>query len=348
MELYIITSNVVGLVTSLFLIFGTYNLLINNNSHLKKVLGVVLIGFGLMMSKDIFYMFPSVYNNNYLYKSLVLLDHMAIALGCIYVLEVLIPSYVNLKNIFIHISGFLFFSLLYIFTKSEIFYMLNYVFVICYAIVNLAFIIYFAIKYIKMMKDMYSNQTPINLKWLFFSTFLLLLLFSYWIFVALVESTLSDLSYYVMMTIAWGIIYLRTNKLPIISKKEYEDYKKDKSAILVSSASEYYSFSNKLDNMLRDSYFSDNPQLSLSELATELCTNRTTLSHYINNVLHTNFYDMVNQARLFNSVRLLKDETKNLTIEEIATLSGFNSVSTFRRAFSKVYHYTPSEFKKNS
>lgn len=74
-----------------------------------------------------------------------------------------------------------------------------------------------------------------------------------------------------------------------------------------------------------------NPRLRLTELAALLGTNRTYLSQYINQCCDTTFYDFVNDYRIHHA-KLLLHSTDD-TLDTIATKSGFNSLSTFRRAF---------------
>ena len=90
-----------------------------------------------------------------------------------------------------------------------------------------------------------------------------------------------------------------------------------------------------------------NPKLTISDVANFIGTNRTYLSHYINNTLQTNFYDYINNYRIENASKsLLTYVNPILTIEEVAEKSGFNSTSTFRRAFLKNTGMTPLQFRK--
>ena len=86
--------------------------------------------------------------------------------------------------------------------------------------------------------------------------------------------------------------------------------------------------------------------LPLAELAAELGTNRTTLSSYINSSLGTTFYDYVNSSRLEYTEKLLSDPDAKYSVEQLAELSGFNSLSTFRRAFGKKYGMSPQQYRE--
>jgi len=89
-----------------------------------------------------------------------------------------------------------------------------------------------------------------------------------------------------------------------------------------------------------------NPRLRLSELAMLLGTNRTYLSQYFNQNCESTFYDFVNDYRIHHA-KLLIHSTDD-TLETIAMNSGFNSLSTFRRAFVQREGMSPIEFRASN
>lgn len=88
-----------------------------------------------------------------------------------------------------------------------------------------------------------------------------------------------------------------------------------------------------------------NPELNLTELAKILRTNNSELSFLINSSFNKNFNDYINSLRIneFLVIRE-KEENKNYTIEALAYDSGFNSKSTFNRAFKKIVGKSPKEY----
>lgn len=85
------------------------------------------------------------------------------------------------------------------------------------------------------------------------------------------------------------------------------------------------------------------PELRLSTLAQQLGTNRTYMSNYFNQYCGTSFYDYVNKYRLEHSKHLLTDS--DYTYEVIASMSGFNSLSTFLRAFKQTCGCSPKQWR---
>jgi AraC-like DNA-binding protein len=86
------------------------------------------------------------------------------------------------------------------------------------------------------------------------------------------------------------------------------------------------------------------PELTLGELATQLRTNTSWLSRVINTGCGQNFNDFVNEYRVQEAERKLRDpQLRHYTLLAVALESGFNSKSTFNRVFRKLRGTTPSE-----
>ena len=86
------------------------------------------------------------------------------------------------------------------------------------------------------------------------------------------------------------------------------------------------------------------PDLKLADLAAHLGTNATALSRLINAHYGTNFSDFLNGLRceaFLNRIRAGDHERH--TLLSLALDSGFNSKSTFNRAFRKLYGCSPRE-----
>jgi AraC-like DNA-binding protein len=91
------------------------------------------------------------------------------------------------------------------------------------------------------------------------------------------------------------------------------------------------------------------PELTLSDLARRLQTNASVLSAAVNRAFGKNFNDFVNEYRVEAVKRLLTDPAvSHLSLLGIGLECGFNSKSTFNRAFRKVTGVAPSEWGKES
>jgi AraC-like DNA-binding protein len=88
-----------------------------------------------------------------------------------------------------------------------------------------------------------------------------------------------------------------------------------------------------------------NPGLTLTDLATRLGTNRNVISRVINQEFDMNFNDYVNERRVESVIEKLRSgEHVETTLLGIALDSGFNSKTTFNRAFKKLTGATPKQY----
>ncbi|NRB63840.1 MAG: AraC family transcriptional regulator [Saprospiraceae bacterium] len=87
------------------------------------------------------------------------------------------------------------------------------------------------------------------------------------------------------------------------------------------------------------------PELSLSILANEINTTTNKLSWVLNNVYKKTFYELVNEYRVVDFLQRIKENKhKDFTLIAIAVEVGFNSKSTFYKAFKEITKMTPSEY----
>ena len=90
-----------------------------------------------------------------------------------------------------------------------------------------------------------------------------------------------------------------------------------------------------------------NPGITLTTLANDLHTNRTTLSKVINHYYGKSFNHFINDHRVEEACRLLRDTNKrNLSVEGIGQETGFKSRSAFYSAFVDVTGTTPACYRK--
>lgn len=103
----------------------------------------------------------------------------------------------------------------------------------------------------------------------------------------------------------------------------------------------------KIESLMREKKAYLKPDLTLDELSSTIGSNKTYVYRYLKQEKHASFSDYINQLRIEKkALPLLKENPGNsaLTIQDIAFLSGFQSISTFRRAFLKHTGMTASSF----
>ena len=147
------------------------------------------------------------------------------------------------------------------------------------------------------------------------------------------------------------IIYKRIIQQQVTSFQTQEKSEQENTERLSQSSDLYYKIlTNKdIDKNIRENKYYLDEILTLQKLATLLGTNRQYLSNYINREKQKTFYEYINEFRLEEAKSLLDgyDVKHPYSMEEISSLAGFKSYSTFLRSFVKKYGISPSKYLKN-
>lgn len=151
---------------------------------------------------------------------------------------------------------------------------------------------------------------------------------------------------YVVGPVLYSVVAYATSFI-VISKGYLQDTHQDKyKTTRVSEEQTGYLFSKAIDLVVNQKQFKD-PGLTLKSLSSQLNVSTQVLSMVINQKSEKNFNAFVNQYRIEEAIRLLKDnKSKNLNISAIAFEAGFNSISSFNSSFKKQTNKTPQAYRQ--
>ncbi|MDY8136993.1 AraC family transcriptional regulator [Aquimarina sp. 2201CG5-10] len=111
--------------------------------------------------------------------------------------------------------------------------------------------------------------------------------------------------------------------------------------------SEIFSLGNRLKYIMEKEKLFLQSDLTLRDLSEKLDTSTHNISWYLNKVLHSSFYDYINHYRIKEFLQKIENnEHAYHTILAIAMDVGFNSKSTFNKAFKQEMNDTPSNYIK--
>lgn len=162
-------------------------------------------------------------------------------------------------------------------------------------------------------------------------------------------SILAGLIFVLAIVLAYHFVILKRKNFTLLSKIIEQDRKDEKEqAIPLSSDSEIIEMIHALEEFIivKENYKMDN--LTLEKVAKKLKTNRTYLSESVNTHYNMNFSRWLNEIRIKESRKLLGSEKNDkYSIEGIATMVGFNSISSFNSNFKTITGITPSFYRKN-
>lgn len=100
---------------------------------------------------------------------------------------------------------------------------------------------------------------------------------------------------------------------------------------------------NHLHQLMEDDCIYLQPGLHIDDLAAMMGTNRTYVTRLMQQEFGQTFVDYINNARIIYSKRILL--TTSLTLEDIASKSGFASASAYCRVFRRMTGTTPMAWK---
>ena len=101
----------------------------------------------------------------------------------------------------------------------------------------------------------------------------------------------------------------------------------------------------RIENVIEEKQLFLQPNLKVSDLATQLCTNRVYISQAFNYVLQTSFSDYINKKRIEYATRLITTQPE-MPVTDIAYDSGFASLNSFYRNFKNINGCSPKVYMR--
>lgn len=279
----------------------------------------------------------------------VLLNMWLIPLVAGFLLTVVIPNRVNGKRSAILLIPSIGVLIAFIFTHNPIFCKIALIYTISIAAPIFLLVVIISIHYDKYLKNNFSNIDSMTVGWVRYVVFVFASWYLAWNFVLYHNNKLVDVVYYLFVILIWTFIYKFSVK-HITSFEVQQLFESTYTTITEETETRKREpLNNKLaldlELHIKEKQPWLNPTLTLQDLAWALNTNRTYLSEYFNKTLDTTFYDYMNSLRIKHACDILSSEP-NLSLLQVGEKSGFNSLSTFRRAFEKHMGCTPAQFRK--
>jgi AraC-like DNA-binding protein len=142
-----------------------------------------------------------------------------------------------------------------------------------------------------------------------------------------------------------GVTSLRSSEAPL-TQVDQETVPSSSRSIPVVSKEEAQRIIHRLNTLMETKKPYLDARYSLNELCTQLETSRRIMTYVLNEVMGKNFYGVVNEYRLKDSIQIMENNRK-YTIEAIAEMVGFNSKSSFYACFKKYTGMSPKEYVEN-
>ena len=212
----------------------------------------------------------------------------------------------------------------------------------------------FVIRYRKRMFNTYSYTERIDVLWVLFACYAFFA--SHILYSIAFEFTtwISETVFNVTGMFLWLIVFKMASRHKVLRmlsgrtqpNDDNESILDENSMIKTTKQIREKHIASQLPKIMEEKKFYLNPKLSIVDIAVALGTNKTYLSDYLNNTLKLTFNDFVNQFRVKEACRIIDSMTASdkRTMVDVATKSGFNSISSFNRYFSKIQGTSPRQY----
>ena len=212
----------------------------------------------------------------------------------------------------------------------------------------------FVIRYRKRMFNTYSYTERIDVLWVLFACYAFFA--SHILYSIAFEFTtwISETVFNVTGMFLWLIVFKMASRHKVLRmlsgrtqpNDDNESILDENSMIKTTKQIREKHIASQLPKIMEEKKFYLNPKLSIVDIAVALGTNKTYLSDYLNNTLKLTFNDFVNQFRVKEACRIIDSMTASdkRNMIDVATKSGFNSISSFNRYFSKIQGTSPRQY----
>lgn len=358
----------------MFFIFSSLSLYKSPQpSRLKKALAFLVAFFAFGEIKDLLCVIPAISQSEYAMRLLYSIDMWTIGISAAYMIELVCPNWFTRCRAVKMTAPFALLTLTYAFTGNPIVISANLAYVFIFTTGVLIYFGYAIRRYNRYINDNYSNHERINLSWVHSVLAVFLLCFIVWTAFLFNHNYMMKSAYYVISLVAWIMLIARSKEQISVSMTEDEVQVKNppikaaepteqtqtvtpeaqpatETVVTPTPAVEDQSLlseqmKTQLEELMNEREIYLNSHLTLSDLAAALGTNRTYLSNYLNRELKVSFYDYVNSFRVARACRMI-EANPDVTVSEIVESCGFNSVSTFRRSFSREIGKTYGEYRQ--
>ena len=345
-----------GAVTAYFLTWTVFIWKLRKQSNMMFLLFVCMAYIALCEVKEMFILVNGLEDNFYLLGLSFAINIAGVPLIASFFAEVVSPGLMTRRKVLLQFAAqALFIPLFAIFPSRTT---LSIALWCTYAgiAVSLIFGILLLMRHRKYIRDNYSYTEHVDVNWALNFVIALVVCAVAFVAVATQQTWVSRTVFNMVIMLAW--VYLNTLArrhsvvdMPPTVMFAFPIIKKNTESAQVNDAHEtssetYAVLAEQLENCMAERKLYLNPKLTLQEVCSEIGTNRTYLSDYLNKVLKTTFYEYINGLRIARACEIIDAMTpeNKQSMLEVSEISGFNSISTFNRAFAKVMGQTPSHY----
>lgn len=321
------------------------------SERLPRLTAVLMLTVCLQCVKDLVFINWSVVTP-FVWYLMTAVDMVAVPLYSAILVELVAPGKSKWRNIVSQEVPFVVLPLMFGLTGERLFFYAEVVWAVVYGTYFLVWTMVQIPRYNRQLRERFSYRENISLGWLWVILFSFYLILGLWIFDCLSLEPGMESIYMVGTLLMWVVIcyFIYRHETVIGELADADDTPADamladgSAATAIDEDGSCDTLYGRIQALFTEQKIYLNPRLKLSDVASMSGTNRTYVSNFFNRHLNTTFFEYVNGLRVDHACGLLLSTQDSL--DQVSANSGFNSLSTFHRVFSKKMKCTPSDFRR--
>lgn len=330
-----------GFTTMYFIALAMVTAKYRHRDRMRYWLFVAASFIAVNFLKDIVFVVNPWKNNVYVQDLVAIFDSLCTPFVCAYFYEASRPGAVTFRRFLLSLFPFLMFFPAYMLFPCEAVVVASCVFSALFVVVSLVLVAVNVSRYSKSLADNYSYSKGIGVKWVVTCALAYFISFFLYILCFMDTTWLGEIVFDLGSIPVWTSLCVISYRHHVVVLQQDDDTE-EASVETVDPDKSLESMMNKC--MEQDRMYLI-PRLTLGDLSIAAGKNRTYVSNFINQKGMT-FCDYVNGYRIEEACRIIDSLShgERVTVAEVATRSGFNSISSFNRYFRKVKGVTPSQY----
>jgi len=322
------------------------------SERLPRLTAVLMLTVCLQCVKDLVFINWSVVTP-FVWYMMTAVDMVAMPLYSAILVELVTPGKSKWRNIVSQEAPFVALPLMFGLTGESWLFYAEVAWAVVYGTYYLVWTMVQIPRYNRQLRERFSYRENISLGWLWVILFSFYGILGLWIFDCLSLEPGMESIYMVGTLLMWVVIcyFIYRHETVIGELADSADSAvctdedcgcaEDADGSCVCDCDTLY---GRIQALFTEQKIYLNPRLKLSDVASMSGTNRTYVSNFFNRHLNTTFFEYVNGLRVDHACGLLLATQDSL--DQVSANSGFNSLSTFHRVFSKKMKCTPSDFRR--
>lgn len=349
-----------GVITTYFLTWAVFIWNLRHQSRMMYMLFLTMAYIGFCAVKEMIFLVDGV-SDSFFWSGLCLtLDIVVVPLVVNFFFEVISPGWATKGKVLVQmVLQALFIPIFAIFPSQMVLDVALYS-TYLYCVVSILIMCLMLSRHRKYIRDNYSYTEHIDVAWAVNFVVVMFVCVTLYVIASSTDTWTSRSVFQAILMAAWVYLNQLARKhsvvnipssvmfaFPLIKNQNVKTEDVCVAGDVSSDSLEMYAgMAAQLEACMSTQKLYLNPKLTLQDVCSAIGTNRTYLSDYLNNVLKVTFYDYVNELRIRTACEIMDTMTPETRrpIIEIAELSGFNSISTFNRAFVKLMSTTPGQY----